>query len=58
MSHVIYLVPHGELSRVEHTYSGHARDSHAWNMCGHKRTINIRYSPAINSQKHVDSSQL
>ena len=32
------------------------RDSHAWNTCGHKRAINIRYSPAINLQKHVEYS--
>ena len=54
MSRVIYRVPYVEWPRVEHAYSGHAHDSHAWNMCGHKRTINIRYSPAINLQKHVE----
>ena len=33
--------------------TGHARNSHEWNMCRHKRAINIRYS---NLQKHVKFS--
>ena len=39
--------------------TGHARNSHEWNTCRHKCAINIRYSSAINLQKHVEfSSQL
>ena len=36
--------------------NGHAHDSHEWNTCKHKRAINIRYSSAINLQKHVEFS--
>ena len=36
--------------------TGHARDSHEWNTCKHKCAINIRYSSAINLQKHVKFS--
>ena len=31
-------------------------NSHTWNTCGHKRVVNIRYSRAINLQKHVEFS--
>ena len=33
-----------------------ARDSLEWNTCRHKRAVNIRYSSAINLQKHVEFS--
>ena len=36
--------------------TGHARDSLEWNTCRHKRAVNIRYSSAINLQKHVEFS--
>ena len=36
--------------------TGHARDSLEWNTCRHKRAFNIRYSSAINLQKHVEFS--
>ena len=36
--------------------TGHAHDSLEWNTCRHKRAFNIRYSSAINLQKHVEFS--
>ena len=33
-----------------------ARDSLEWNTCRHKHAVNIRYSSAINLQKHVEFS--
>ena len=36
--------------------TAHARDNFESNMCRHKRAFNIRYSSAINLQKHVEFS--
>ena len=38
------IVTHGIITHG----TGHACDSHEWNMCRHKRAINICYSSAIN----------
>ena len=48
VSCVIYRVP-----RVEYKYSN-TRDSHTWNTYGHTGAINIRCSPPINLQKHIE----